>query len=275
MALLIGATWLYLARTGRGQGKEAAAARAILQAHWVAMFVAAALAPVVVREWLPVALWPWAVAIAIAIVGSIAVSVGAWRRGSDAVPLAPIAAACVFGVVIAYGIIAPVENERRSHRTLAQQIQQKVPSGVRSLKFFNEIDEGLWFYLSGFELAPVPGTHPRYNTAYDLAHSYLTERLPFETLADLEAKRQTRDKHALIDWVNHCEPGNSFLLIRGSLYDGFARDLPARVVPLLRETGMKRNEMVLLQVTARTIAVRDRVVRPAIAALFDRLAAPA
>ena len=36
-------------------------------------------------------------------------------------PLAPIAAACVFGVLIAYGIIAPAENELRSHRALAQR----------------------------------------------------------------------------------------------------------------------------------------------------------
>jgi hypothetical protein len=41
------------------------------------------------------------------------------------------------------------------------------------------------------------------------------------------------------------------LLIRGSLYDGFANDLAGRVVPLFRETGMKRNELVLLQVAGR------------------------
>jgi 4-amino-4-deoxy-L-arabinose transferase-like glycosyltransferase len=251
MALLIGATWLHLARIARGQGTEALAARAILQAQWVAMFVAAALAPVVVREWLPSALWPWSVAIALALVGSVAVSVHAWRRGADALPLAPLATACVLGVLIAYGIIAPVENELRSHRVLAHKLHQLVPSGVRTLNFFNEIDEGLWFYLNGLELTPVPGTHPRYNTAYDLAHSYLTERLPFETLSDLEAKRQARDKQALIDWVTQCDPSTSFLVIRGSLYDGLAGDLAARVVPVFRETGMKRNEMVLLQVADR------------------------
>ena len=45
----------------------------------------------------------------------------------------------------------------------------------------------------------MPGTHPRYNTAYDLAHSYLTERLTSETLSELEAKRQAHDKQALFD----------------------------------------------------------------------------
>ena len=39
------------------------------------------------------------------------------------------------------------------------------------------------------------------NTAYDLAHSYITERLPSETISHLEAKRQARDKQALIEYL--------------------------------------------------------------------------
>ena len=46
--------------------------------------------------------------------------------------------------------------------------------------FFNEIDEGLWFYAKGFRLAPVPETHPRYNTAFDLAHSFVNEPRLFQ-----------------------------------------------------------------------------------------------
>ncbi len=44
-----------------------------------------------------------------------------------------------------------------------------LPADVHTLMFFNEIDEGLWFYTHRYELAPVPGSHPQYNTAYDLA----------------------------------------------------------------------------------------------------------
>jgi 4-amino-4-deoxy-L-arabinose transferase-like glycosyltransferase len=253
MALLIGATWLQFARVARGYDKYALTARGILQVQWVAMFVAAAVAPIVVRAWLPASLWPWSLATAAAVVASVAVSVHAWRRGADALPLAPIAAACVVGILIAYGLIAPAENELRSHRALAEKLHRLVPAQVRTLNFFNEIDEGLWFYLSGIDLAPVPGTHPRYNTAYDLAHSFLTERHRSETITQLEAKRQARDKRALIDWIDHGEPSTSYLLIRGSLYDGFARDLSGRVVPLFRETGMKRNELVLLQVAGRRL----------------------
>ena len=251
MALLTGSAWLRLARAGRREGKGSLAARGILQAQWVLMFVAAVVAPLLVRAWLPASLWPWSVAIGVIVAGSVPLSVHFWRRGADAAPLAPVAAACVVGVVIAYGKLAPAENELRSHRALARELHQIVPAQVRTINFFNEIDEGLWFYIAGIDLAPVPGTHPRYNTAYDLAHSFLTKRQPHETIAQVEARRQARDKQALLDWVERSQPNTSYLLIRGSLYDGFAADLAGRAVPRFRETGLKRNELVLLQVTGR------------------------
>ena len=48
------------------------------------------------------------------IVTGVAVSVHTWRRGADALTLAPVTAACAFGVLIAYGVIAPAENTQRS-----------------------------------------------------------------------------------------------------------------------------------------------------------------
>jgi 4-amino-4-deoxy-L-arabinose transferase-like glycosyltransferase len=253
MALLIGAAWVHLARMARGQGMGALASRVILQVQWVSMAVAAALAPIVVRPLLPPMLWPWTVAIALAVASSVAFSAYVWRRGSDALALASIATACVFGIVIAYGIIAPAENKERSHRVLAERLREVIPRDVRVLRFFNEIDEGLWFYLSGFDLAPVPGTQPRYNTAYDLADSYRTDRRPAETLFQLEARRQARDKDALVAWLDSGKPSPSYLLIRGSLYDRFAGDLAGRVIPVFRETGMKRNELILLQVADQRV----------------------
>ena len=135
MALLIGATWL---QSGAGGPRPVTSglclARGILQAQWVLMFVAAAVAPLVVRAWLPASLWPWSLAIAAAVAASVAVSVHAWRRGADALPLAPIAAACVMGILIAYGMIAPAENELRSHRVLAQKLHRSSfrPASARS-----------------------------------------------------------------------------------------------------------------------------------------------
>ncbi len=266
MALLIGSTWVHLVRTGRGHGIEALAARSILQLQWVLLFVAAVGAPIVLLRWLPEGLWLWSLVIGLSLAAAVVVSVHAWRRGADSLTLAPVAAACVLGIVIAYGMIAPAENALRSHRDLARRLARILPADYRTLMFFNEIDEGLWFYADGFELAPVPGSHPRYNTAYDLARSYLTERLPFETISDIEAKRLAHDEQALIEWLDRRDPRTQYLLIRSSLYERFAGDLAGRVVPLLRETGLKRNELTLVEVkgnrrptgTAATIAPTRR-----------------
>ncbi len=259
MALLIGTAWVYLARAARGRGRAAVAARGILQAQWVLVFVAATVSPLVVRGWMPDQLWPYAVAIAWSLVAAVVVSIYIWRRGGDALCLAPITAACAFGILIAYGLIAPVENDAHSHRALAQRLRTVLPPGARQIMFFNEIDEGLWFYGDGLVLTPVPGSHPRYNTAYDLAHSYLTERLPRETLADLEAKRQAHEKHTLVDWLDHNGERRSYLLIRSHLFDLMSADLAGRVTPLFRETGLKRNELILLEVAGNRPAVETAV----------------
>lgn len=253
MALLIGAAWVELARTGRGPAsrRDAILARALLQTQWVLFFVAAILAPFVVRSRLAPELWPWCLAISATLAVSVALSAHWWRRGATSIALAPLAASCVIGFLVAYGRIAPQENPARGHRTLAEKLGELVPAGSRTVMFFNEIDEGLWFYARGFRLAPVPRSHPRYNTAFDLAHSYLTERRHSETLADVEARRLAQEKQALFDWLARRDPRVRYLLIRGHLYDRFARDLTGRATPVIRETGMKRNELVLLDVTPR------------------------
>jgi hypothetical protein len=134
---------------------------------------------------------------------------------------------------------------------LAQTIRRIVPQDVRTLRFFHEIDEGLWFYLNGLDLVPVPGSPPRYNTAYDLVDASRTRRLPSRTIEVLDARRQGRDERLLIQWLDHDEPGTPYLLIRSELYDQWAPELSRRVTPLFRETGLKRNELVLLHVDGR------------------------
>jgi 4-amino-4-deoxy-L-arabinose transferase-like glycosyltransferase len=250
MALLIGAAWVELARTGRETARRGAAilARALLQTQWVVFFVAAILAPIVVRGRLAQEGWPWCLAISVAISVAVALSARSWRRGATSIALAPLAAGCVIGFMVAYGRIAPLENPERGHRALAEKLGEIVPAGSRTVMFFNEIDEGLWFYARDFRLTPVPRSQPRYNTAFDLAHSYLTERHHSETLSDVEARRLAREKQALFDWLDRGDPGTRYLVIRGHLYDLFARDLGRRVTPLLRETRVKRNDLILLEV---------------------------
>ena len=122
-----------------------------------------------------------------------------------------------------YGILAPAENPRRSHRELADTLGRLVPPDARTVHFFNEVDEGLWFYLRGLDLAPVPGTQPRYSPAYDLAAAYQARQTP-ETLDMLDARREAAEKQALLRWIDDRAP-SSFLLIRSSLYDRYVRDL--------------------------------------------------
>jgi len=250
-ALLTGAAWVRLTRAARGRNWVGVAARAILQTQWVLLFVAATAAPLVARPLIPWPIWTWTLAIALALAVSVALSALAWRRGADALALAPITTACVLGILIAYGRIAPAENAQRGHRALAQALQQRIRPGTHKIMFFNEIDEGVSFYLNDLGLTPVPGTHPRYNTAYDLAASYLAAHSPLLTLSDLEAKRQAHDKKSLMTWLDQADSSTPYLLIRKSLFDRYAADMAGRVTPVLCESGLKRNALVLLQVVGR------------------------
>jgi 4-amino-4-deoxy-L-arabinose transferase-like glycosyltransferase len=268
MALLLGAAWLELSRVGRRPQSRGAsiAARGLLQAQWVVFFVAAVMAPLVVRDQVDQSVWPWCVFIGSAIACAVASSAHLWRTTrANSKALAPLAAACVIGFLVAYGRIAPLENAQRSHRTVAERLGKIVSGDSPTVMFFNEIDEGLWFYATGFSLAPVPGSHPRYNTAFDLAHSYLTQRRHSETLTELEARRVAHEKEALLDWLDRRDPLTRYLVLHARHYDLFATDLAGRTRQVLRETGMKRNELVLLEVTSTTpspaTATRDSSTR--------------
>jgi 4-amino-4-deoxy-L-arabinose transferase-like glycosyltransferase len=251
MALLAGDAWVRLARRALGgsPGRGRSAACVVLQAQWVLLVVGGALFPIALRPWLPRSLWAWTIAPAVAVAAGVIFSARAWRRGSDAMALSPIVAALGLGVLVVYGILAPAENPRRSHRELAGNLGRLVPSDVHTVHFYNEVDEGLWFYLRGLDLVPVPGTQPRYSAAYDLAAAYQAREAP-ETLDVLDARRERLEKQALLRWIDDRDP-SSFLLIRSSLFDRYARELDDRVVPVFRESGLSRNELVLLRAGGR------------------------
>jgi 4-amino-4-deoxy-L-arabinose transferase-like glycosyltransferase len=251
MALLIGAAWVELAQAARRPENpgRSVAARGLLQAQWVLFFVAATVAPIVVRDLVESGRWPWCLVIGSVITMAVTASARTWRRGGSSIALAPLATACVVGFLVAYGWIAPQENATRGHRRVAERLDSIISAVSPRLMFFNEIDEGLWFYAKGFRLAPVPESHPRYSTAFDLAQSFLSTRRHSKTLAELEAERLAREKQALLDWLDRRDPLERYLLIRDRHYELFAADLAARTKPVLRETSMKRNELVLLEVT--------------------------
>jgi hypothetical protein len=134
---------------------------------------------------------------------------------------------------------------------LAQVIRRLVPHDVHTLFFFNEIDEGLWYYLRGMDLTPVPGSLPRYNTAFEVAQTHGSRRIPKETLDWVNDNRQVHDRRVLLQWLDRNDFTSRYLLVRAEVYDRLASDMVGRVTPLFRETDVKRNGVILLQSAVR------------------------
>jgi hypothetical protein len=159
--------------------------------------------------------------------------------------LVPLVAAWAIGVLIIYGVIAPRHNAARSHRALAAALERILPADARTLMFFQELDEGLWFYLSDRALVPVPGSQPRYNKGFDLDHDFRTGQLELDPI-----KRHEAEKQLLVSWMTSPDRTSPYVLIRKKLYDSFAPSLAGLATPLYTEQGLARNELVLLRATA-------------------------
>ena len=250
-ALLTGLEWVRLTRAAR-RAEGGAVARRVLQFHWVALVVVGAVLPVVAaqtrRE-----LLPWAAVLGILLAASVAASARLWRRGADAGALAPLVGAFAAVVLAGYGVLAPAENDLHGHRALAAVIDRVVPDGEPTVMFFHEVDEGLWFYLHGRSLAPIPGSQAEYNDAFRLREDIRNHR--FEWDPDKRALAQAK---LLVEWLQRPDRPSSYLLIRGERYDQFAPTLSGLVEPVHRERGLKRNELVLLHVTLpSTSSVRE------------------
>jgi 4-amino-4-deoxy-L-arabinose transferase-like glycosyltransferase len=242
VALLVGAEWVRLTRAARGAGSEAALARLVLQTHWVILFVAAVVAPVVVRQVVP-AHTVWVAALApVAALGAVA-SARAWHRGADAGALFPMVAAWAVAVLIGYGAIAPTYNPTRGHRRLVAALETLLPPEARTVMFFQELDEGLWFYLRDRALVPVPGSQPRYNKGFDLDDEFRTSHHDPGVRWKHEAARK-----ALLSWIARPDRESPFVLIRCRDYDRLAPALDGLATPLLREEGLRRNGLVLLRI---------------------------
>jgi 4-amino-4-deoxy-L-arabinose transferase-like glycosyltransferase len=239
VALLAGSEWVRLARAARS---GAFGPRLMLQSIWVALFVIACAAPVVLSQRVPDLVVP-AVALAVVVGLGVVGSAWAWRRGAEGMALAPVAGAVSCSVLIIYGAIARPVVSNQSHRPLAATINQIVPDDESTVMFFHELDEGLWFYLRNRHLAPVPGSQPETNDAHDL----LMEARRGELVQNPQL-RIRRDLDILLGWIADPERSTSYMLIRDRVYDHFSPALKGKVTELYREPDLQRNELILLRV---------------------------
>ena len=260
VALLVGMSWIRLSRAAREPGRSASArvAAVLLGAQWLSILLAGILTPLLSRNYLTAADPLGVMVVVVAVVCGVLLSLGIWWRGSDVLALLPITAACAVGALIGYGLLAPADNHARGHRQLAQQLEYRLPSSARSLHFFHEIDEGLWFYLGKRRLVPVPGSQPRYSDSFDKASHFVTTRLHFAAVSDPEFRLLDRQKLGLIDWLRNRGSERPFLLIRTELFDRLAMDLAGLVTPRYQEIGLKRHGLTLLQVQDQDRLARAR-----------------
>lgn len=242
-AVLVGLEWVRLTRLARTPGeRHATLARRLLQLHWVLLFAAAIVAPVAISQVAPELLGPCAV-VALAVAVAVPLSAWAWRRGADALALAPLTGAMAVATLIGYGVLAPRFNAVRSHRALAETLDRVLPPQTRTVMFFKELDEGLWFYIHDRALLPVPGSLPKYNGAMTLMEEARENRLELDW-----TKRAESEKNLFIEWIQRPDRASSYVLIRAKDYEKYAGGLGPYVTPVHREQGMQRNELVLLQV---------------------------
>ena len=196
------------------------------------MLVVAALSPPWWRRrWRP-STWAGSLVLASTLVAAAVASAWAWRRGADAGAMAPLVAAWAVAILIGYGVVAPADNRAHSHRALAATLDRLLPAEARTIMFFHELDEGLWFYLRNRSLAPVPGSQPRYNDVFDLVDDLRANRLVIDPDKRLEIEKQI-----LLDWLARPDRGSQYVLIRNRVYDLFAADLVGLATPVSSRAG--------------------------------------
>lgn len=242
VALLVGLEWVRLCQIAREQASGLTWSRLTLQGHWVALFLVGVIGPVVVYKVKPEWTAGFSVLGGLLAVGSVGAAL-AWRRGADALALAPIVASIALGTWVGYAWIVPTENGLRSHRELAATLDEILPDDARTIYFFSDLDEGLWFYLRDRDLLPVPGSQAIYNKAVELHDKFLNG-----TYKATEQERIEEEKMVLLDWLRSDKRTDRFLMIRTKIYDRLEADLQGIAEPIYREKDLARNELVLLQI---------------------------
>ena len=263
LSLLAAMTWIRLCRVARDcePSFSRRLARVLLLAQFCVLLLCGVAAPVLSQTCLTAPPTGWLIVVATLAMLSLGVGVWIWRLGSSVRALVPFTGACAMGVWIGYGAVAPVDNPARGHRQIAHSLARLVPNTVPTIRFFHEIDEGLWFYIQGHRLAPVPGSQPQYSDTHDKLGRRLGDesaREPFRGPA-LRTRLQTE---ALFNWVHGPGRTEPFLLIRSDMYARLAPRLAGCVTPLLEETGIARKGLVLLKVIRSELRVATEETSP-------------
>lgn len=249
LALLAAMTWIRLCRVARNRAASVSRrwARGLLWLQFSVLLVCGAAAPALSRTCLSDPPAGWLAVISVLTLLSLAVGFWIWRRGGSVRAIVPFTGACALGVVIAYGPVARVDNPARGHRSLASRLERIVPSSATTIRFFHEIDEGLWFYMKGRRLAPVPGSQPQYSNAHDKLGRPIQDKTPRKTSSGPLVR--TREQiQALQDWVRGPGRDEPYFLIRSDMYERLAPNLAGLVTPLFQESETARKGLLLLRV---------------------------
>ena len=243
VAVLVGDAWIRLARLAR-EVKSGSLARVGLQIAWSGLFASAVLAPVVANELAPSWLG-WSIVASLALGVATLASAWLWQTGRDSISLAATASGLIVVTLIAYGAIAPGENAARGHRALASELGTILPPGT-SPWFFDDLDEGVWFYGPTLNLKPVPPLTPSVPRS-NRGHALRSTAQSGQNRAEVANERTRQAIDQLNAWASQAGP-NAFILIRGKLLDRLGDQLPSKFAPMFREAGVKRNEVVLIRV---------------------------
>ncbi len=250
VAILAGLEWVRIVRAARDRPGTS---RRFLQGFWVAWFAGALAAPVMVRESAPELFVP-VLGLGLVLAAAAVVSVALWRRGADAGALFPLVGGLAAAVLVAYGQIAPASDARHSHRELAATLDRLLPADEATVHFFDELDEGLWFYLRpGRTLVPVPGSQPEFNKGFGLVEEARENRLIYDL-----AERRRRSLTVLLDWMALPDRPGRYVLIRRSVFTQFGPDLAGLVAPVYIEPDLDRNELVLLELAPPALVAARR-----------------
>jgi 4-amino-4-deoxy-L-arabinose transferase-like glycosyltransferase len=253
LALLVGMAWIRLSRVAHlpTQSTTTVLAKLLLQSQWLVLLLTSSLMPLVSRRYLPDASSTWLIIVGVAVSSGITLGWLLWWRGKELLALLPVTACCALGVVIGYGQIAPTGNAARGHRRLALELERLVPTNIPTIRFLHEIDEGLWFYLRGHRLLPLPGSQPRYSNSYDKLGDLIKTESAADPPPDAAVCPQNRVRQLLLGWLEHQDRLGPYVLIRDALYDLVASDLRDRVTPVYLEKGLKRTNLILLRARSR------------------------